>query len=56
MGVDSHAHINISTEWYFEEAVHVIIFLPIRARSSAAEHAAHNRLVVGSNPTGPIFD
>lgn len=24
-----------------------------RARSSAAEQAAHNRSVVGSNPTGP---
>ena len=24
------------------------------ARSSAAERTAHNRLVVGSNPTGPI--
>ena len=27
--------------------------MPIRARSSAAEHAAHNRLVAGSNPAGP---
>ena len=26
-----------------------------RARSSAAEQAAHNRSVVGSNPTGPMF-
>jgi hypothetical protein len=25
------------------------------ARSSAAEQAAHNRSVVGSNPTGPTF-
>jgi hypothetical protein len=25
------------------------------ARSSAAERTAHNRLVVGSNPTGPTF-
>jgi hypothetical protein len=24
-----------------------------RARSSAAERAAHNRLVAGSNPAGP---
>jgi hypothetical protein len=29
--------------------------IPERARSSAAERTAHNRLVVGSNPTGPIF-
>jgi hypothetical protein len=25
------------------------------ARSSVVERAAHNRLVVGSNPTGPTF-
>ena len=27
----------------------------VRACSSMAEQAAHNRLVVGSNPSGPIF-
>ncbi len=26
----------------------------VRARSSMAEHAAHNRWVDGSNPSGPI--
>ena len=26
-----------------------------RAHSSTAEHLAHNRLVVGSNPTGPTL-
>ena len=31
-----------------------IIYL-IRARSSVAERAAHNRLVVGSNPAEPTF-
>ena len=29
--------------------------LYLRARSSVAERTAHNRLVVGSIPTGPIF-
>ena len=27
----------------------------LRARSSVAERAAHNRLVVGSNPAEPTF-
>ena len=35
------------------KGAHVIIGLPFRARSSAAEHAAHNRSVAGSNPAGP---
>lgn len=29
--------------------------VPVRACSSMAEQAAHNRLVDGSNPSGPIF-
>jgi hypothetical protein len=29
--------------------------LKLRARSSAAERAAHNRLVVGSNPAEPTI-
>ena len=28
---------------------------PKRVHSSRAEHAAHNRLVAGSNPAGPIL-
>ena len=32
---------------------HGIILLAQGARSSAAERAAHNRLVAGSNPAGP---
>ena len=31
------------------------IIYPIRARSSAAEQAAHNRPVVGSNPAEPTL-
>ena len=30
--------------------------LKLRARSSAAERSAHNRLVVGSNPTEPTIE
>ena len=33
----------------------MVRLMPIRACSSMAEQAAHNRLVEGSNPSGPIF-
>ena len=33
----------------------MVILSGFRARSSVAEQAAHNRLVEGSNPSGPIF-
>lgn len=30
-----------------------MINCPLRALSSMAEHSAHNRMVIGSNPIGP---